>query len=521
MPASLERRNYQRSTKMKYLHVELPSLHLVWKRSGQEDAVCSVIRTNYPKPSALQVTAIMRAAGAEVRAVDMKIRKQDTTIPYREFAYEGGTMVASRMGTPFENVREQIEWADVVGLSVNPTSWSNIALDFITYAKRVNPRVHVWVGGTDAMFRPEFYLRHGVDLVVRGEGENTARELIAGNTNARGVAKLHNGQLLDTGIARGCNLDDSPMQAVDLFASDVPLWNMNIEANIPPEIPTPIGFLFTTRGCNQACPFCTTPQKYGKLRFRSLENIQTELELLRAHGIHTINIWDDSLASLIRWGERDHLIAIARLLRQMGFAYEFSQGMVISDLWDKENGQPDEQLISELFSHETKNGRWVGCYGEYFPMEFLQDDDPHNAAAKLMSYDKELAVMRMILSQGVRWLTYSCIIGRPQDGPHEFDLSARRLNEVTEIIEEYGAKGLPTPFIYSVFPGTKLWREESVKLKYSIREYPELYQLNATPHGTKHFTPGGLMEAKMRLEENILSPTQCKNWWRTGRYQWR
>ena len=36
---------------MNYLHVELPSLHLVWKRAGQDDVVCSVIRTNYPKPS--------------------------------------------------------------------------------------------------------------------------------------------------------------------------------------------------------------------------------------------------------------------------------------------------------------------------------------------------------------------------------------------------------------------------------------------------------------------------------------
>lgn len=506
---------------MKYLHVELPSLHLVWRRHGQEDLVCSVIRTNYPKPSPLQVAAIVRAAGAEVRAVDMKIRDQDQIVAYREFQYEDGIMIASRMGTPFENVRGHIEWADVVGLSVNLTSWSNIVFDFIKFAKRVNPHVQVWVGGTDPTFRPEFYLRHGADLVVRGEGENVAHELVNNNLAVRGITMITDEQLLNTGIARGCNLDDSPMQAIDLFADDVPMWNMNIEENIPSEIQTPIGFLFTTRGCNKSCPFCTTPQKYGKFRFCSLEKIQTELELLHVQGIRTINIWDDSLTSLVQCGERGHLIAITRLLRQMGFAYEFSQGMVISDLWNKEGGRPDEELIHELFSHEIRNGKWVGCYGEYFPMEFLQEENPHNAAAKLMSYDKELAVVHTILSQGILWLSYSCIIGRPQDGPREFNLAAQRLNEVTEIIEGYGTKGLPTPFIYSVFPGTKLWREKNVKLKYSIDEYPELYQLNATPHGTEHFTPGGLMEAKMHLEKKVLSPAQCQKWWQTGRYQWK
>jgi hypothetical protein len=506
---------------MKYLHIELPSLHLVWKRAGQEDVVCSVIRTNYPKPSALQVAAIMRAAGADVRVLDMKIRQQDNLVPYREFTYEGGVMVASRMGMPFEDARELIEWADVIGLSINSTSWANIATDFISYAKRIHPRVRVWVGGTDATFRPEYYLQHGADLVVLGEGENIVRTLASGGVDIPGVATVKASLVFGLHIQRGCDLDALPLQAVDLFAEDIPLWNMNIEANIPLEIQTPIGFLFVTRGCNQSCDFCTTPQKYGRLRFRSLESIRAELEMFLSYRIGTINIWDDSLSSLIKLGRRDHLISIVRLLREMGFAYEFSQGMVISDLWDAKTNQPDEQLIHELFRHELRDGRWVGCYGEYFPMEFLQVDDPHSASSKLMSYEKELVVMRAVLSQGIKWLTYSCIIGRPQDGSLEFGLATKRLNEVTGIIESYGAQGLPTPFMYSVFPGTRLWNNKAVLLKYGIDEYPELYQLNATPHGTDCFSPGELMEAKMKLEKSILSPEQCREWWRTGRYQWK
>ena len=509
---------YKRRKKMRYLHVELPSLHLVWKRPGKKDWVCSVIRTNYPKPSALLVSAIMREAGFEVKVVDMKIHNQDTITPYREFTYEDGLMIASRKGMIFEEVNEEIRWAEVIGLTINPTSWANIALDFVKHAKSINPKIKVWVGGTDPTFRPNFYLKQGVDAVIRGEGEDLADKLLT-NSSACGVTTNN----MDNGIARGCDLDRSPLQALDLFKEDIPLWNTPIEGwnlldhNIQP----PIGFLFATRGCNQRCAYCTTPAKYGALRFKSLAKIKAELEHFKAYGIKTINIWDDSLSSLIKLGRKEHLLNIVRLLKSMGFAYEFSQGMVIKDLWDKQNNKPDEELISELFGHEIHNGQWVGCYAEYFPFEFLQYEDPRGAAQKLMSYDKELKVMETILEQGIRWLTYSCILGRPEDGPKEFQLATQRLNEVTAIIESYGAMGLPTPFMYSVFPGAKLWKTQPVKLNYEINKYPELYQLNATPHGTTFFTPGELMEAKKELEKNVLTPNQCKRLWSEGRYTWK
>ena len=54
---------------MNYLHIELPSLHLFWEDLEGEDKVISVIRTNYPKPSLLQMGGIIREI-ANVRLVD-------------------------------------------------------------------------------------------------------------------------------------------------------------------------------------------------------------------------------------------------------------------------------------------------------------------------------------------------------------------------------------------------------------------------------------------------------------------
>ncbi len=519
---------------MNYLHVELPSLHLVWKRDGQTDVVCSVIRTNYPKPSLLLVPAIMRTSGvAEVRVIDMKIRDQDVIVPYCEFNYGEGKMVASRMGMPFDSIRSQLEWADILGLTINPSSWANLAVDFAGYAKCVNPQIKIIIGGTDATFRPEFYLRHEhfekrrlFDFVVVGEGEVAGPELLRRLEFGQqvdeifGVAYYSDGKVIMNGINRNVCLDDEPLPAMDLFVDDMSLWTTPIEGYVGMEVRPPIAPLYITRGCNNACEYCTTPQKYGRLRFKSLSRVEEELKHFKTFGIGTINIWDDSLSSLVGRGERDLLIGYIRLIRQYGFSFEYAQGMVIRDLWNKEKNEPDFALIKELYGHAIVDGQFVGCYGQYTPFEFLQTENPHDLNSKLIPFDKELRVLQAILDQGVRYLSYSCILGRADDSAEQFRLAESRMKQIQGIIEAAGARGLATPYIYSIFPGTRIWSREIERLDYSIEEYPELYQLNAAPHGTTHLTPGELMQAKLDLERESLGEERFKCWIKTGRYQW-
>ncbi|MFA6537086.1 MAG: cobalamin-dependent protein [Patescibacteria group bacterium] len=526
---------------MNYLHIELPSLHLLWEKNG-ESRVCSVIRTNYPKPSLLHVSALMRSAYADVKVIDMKIRNQDCIIPYREFTYEGGKMIASRMGMPFESVIEEIKWAEVIGLSINPTSWANIAIDFIKFAKKTNPKVKIWIGGTDAMARHQFYLENGADLIILGEAENLVADLVKHDYNSCYLSSKEKNRALrnlftpSTGLCcplnwqtfwdnvkinKNCNIDHFPIPAIDLCHDDIPLWNTPIEGNLPTGAKAPIAFLFATRGCNNACDFCNTPIKYGKLRIRNLESIRRELEFLKSFGIKTICLWDDSLGSLVRINRKDYLIKLVKMIRKMGFSFEFSQGISPKDLFDQKRQEPDYKLIAELFKHEIIDGNFVGCTGEYVPFEFLQVEKTETAAVKLLPYEKEIAVTKAILEQGVKWLTFSCIIGRPGDGPAEMQLATSRILEIKQMTESYGCEVLPTLFIYSLFPGTRLWEITRPNLlPYHVNDYPELYQLNATPHGTYFFTADELMDEKTKMEKAILRPDQCEKWWKSGRYQW-
>jgi len=521
--------------KLKWTQVELPSLHLNWKRENGEEIISSVIRTNYPKPGLIIVPAIVQQTGlCDVKAVDMKIRDQDVIIPYREFSYGDGTMVASRMGVPFEKLEGEIKNTDILGLSINPTSWANIAKDFMSYARSVNPKIKIVIGGNEATFSTESYLGNNLaDIAMLGEAETSLPNLISSlreNSNLRdvkGIAFNQNGEIVRTGMSDKPQMEDVPLQALELLKDDVPLWTTPIEYfPLPEGVSTPLGFAFFTRGCYQNCEYCTSPRKMEKFRFNNLERISEELDHFKNHGISTLNIWDDSLTSVMYPGAlgreegREYLLDLVDLLKEKGFAYEFSQGVVIKDLWDKEKNQPDFELIKALYSNEMKGGKFVGCYGEYFPTEFLQVENPTERCAKLEGFEVEKKILRAILNAGTKLISYSSIMGSNKDSPENFAFATTRLKELGELIREVEGTPLATPFIYSTFPGTRLWDNNTMDLVYSIEEFPELYQLNGAPQRTPKFEPHELCLARKQMEKQLMTPNQYAKWNSTGRYQW-
>jgi len=522
---------------VKYIQIELPSLHLLWKRKNGEEIISSAIRTNYPKPGLCYVPSIIQQTGVDTEVIDMKIRDQDIVVPYGRFQYGDGTMFASRMGMTFESIADKVIASDVLGLSINPTSWANMAIDFMRFAKRIKPEIKIIIGGNEAIFRPEYYLKGGLaDIAVMGEAENIIPDLIEFLEGKRkqedvfGIAYKINGRVVRTKCPEKPKMDDIPLPALNLLERDIPLWTNPIENfPLPEGVKSPMSWLFLSRGCCQKCDYCTTPQKMGAFRIKSIERIEAELDYLKEYGIQTLNIWDDSIStvmhsvSLGREKGREYLMEISKMLRDKGFAYELSQGgMVIRDLWDSQKNQPDVELINEFFTNKKTTGGFVGFYGQYFPMECLQVEDPHEKYSKLMSFEKEKEVLRAVLSAGEIPPAISCssIIGTIEDTPEGFALATRRLLEIKRIVEDKGGKCLVTPFIHSIFPGTKLWERYEKRLVYGIDQFPELYQFQTAPHRTDYFSPEELTLAKKEMEKKILTPEQFRKWNATGKYYW-
>lgn len=515
---------------MKTLVVELPSLFLDWQKDNGEHYICSAIRTNYPKISPLVVSAIARSAGYEVEGVDMKIRDQGNIVPYKQFRYGDGVMVASRKGMNFEDLESRISDAEVLSLSCNPTQWAQITTDFIKYSKSVKSGIKVIIGGTDAMMRPDYYLRNGADFVVLGEGENSGvklyREIAEGGfgfDKIPGIAFMAGEKIvINPRAPRGIDLDTAHLPDFETFKGDIPLWTTPIEYwPLPEGASPPIAFADFSRGCAEKCGYCTAPIKNPGFRVESLRRIAEKLDYYRKWGIQTINIWDENIGSLIKLGMEGYLERIISLLKEKGFAFEYSEGgMAISYLWDKKRNKPKSELINRIFSNEVAGGRFVGNYAMYFPFENLQAEDPSKVYGKLLSFEREKEVLGAMLDAGMRYVSYATILGLNEDTLENLERAKRRLHEVNDFVTGRGRKGLAIPFCYMPLPGTNFYEKYAPQIVYDVEDYPELIGLHTSVIRTSRYEPHEITQLKIDMERELLSKKEFEVWRGTGRYFW-
>jgi len=185
---------------------------------------------------------------------------------------------------------------DLVGItSMVPTTPS--ALKSANVAKEACPNTKVVMGGLHATFMDEEFLNEeaAIDIIVRGEGEQTLTELaaMAANPNLKklsaidGVTFRRGGKVVRTPDRAFIeNLDDLPFPAFGYF----PLDNYRLFGRkILPAI--------TGRGCPYRCSSCITPKMFrGTFRLRSPKNVVDELELGKnKFGAEAFSFYDDTL----------------------------------------------------------------------------------------------------------------------------------------------------------------------------------------------------------------------------------
>jgi anaerobic magnesium-protoporphyrin IX monomethyl ester cyclase len=140
----------------------------------------------------------------------------------------------------------------------------------------------VIVSSSDSADHYEKYLQQGADYVIRGEGEETLKELLQtleskGNASTiLGIAFLQNGNLTVNAtrpVLR--NLDSLPL----------PLWNsINLDRYKKIWMDHHGYFslnIATTRGCPFKCNWCAKPIYGNRYNSRSIENVINEIEYLK------------------------------------------------------------------------------------------------------------------------------------------------------------------------------------------------------------------------------------------------
>jgi radical SAM superfamily enzyme YgiQ (UPF0313 family) len=182
---------------------------------------------------------------------------------------------------------------DVVGItSVTPSIYE--AYKVAETAKKVREDCKVVLGGPHATFMPRQSMEECeyIDIIVRGEGEETTGELIeniekgAPLNEVKGITFREKNEIIDTEPRPFIkNIDNIPFPSRDLLPMHLYKFN-GVKYTT----------MLTSRGCPFKCSFCSSSRLFGGYwRGRSPENVLEEMKTVyEEYGIRNIEFMDDT-----------------------------------------------------------------------------------------------------------------------------------------------------------------------------------------------------------------------------------
>jgi radical SAM superfamily enzyme YgiQ (UPF0313 family) len=302
---------------------------------------------------------------------------------------------------------------DVVGLSVM-TFQRTTALGLASFIRALRPDVRIVAGGYDPSLAPRAYEAHpDVDFVVRGEGEQTLRELLralesdAAETNPSETHERSaslSGERPALSTIRGLSY-----RTPDGFVRnpDRPIMTL---ASSPLELPNrgarvlggytmlgrTVDVVETSRGCTFDCSFCSIIEMRGRnFHPYPIDRVLADIADARAHGAEGIFLVDDNITLDVKRFERlceaiidagfddtdfvvqamtapiaQHGARLAPLMRRAGFRYVFLgiENIVDEDLKflkaraknvHREGGRTIGNASVEAIRHLHENGMYV------------------------------------------------------------------------------------------------------------------------------------------------------------------
>jgi len=201
---------------------------------------------------------------------------------------------------------------DIIGTTSVTLNYP-VASDILKYCKAVNKDIITVIGGPHVSFTPAETLKEApwIDIVVRGEGEQTILDIVSGKKFADidGIAyRDKKGGIKLTGERRLIeNLDELPQPARHLF----PLSRYHaLDTSCT---------VITSRGCPFSCIFCVGSRMGGRrMRYRNPELVLDEIEQGLALGFKEVDIEDDLLTV-----NHKHLFAICDGIRERGLKFNW------------------------------------------------------------------------------------------------------------------------------------------------------------------------------------------------------
>jgi len=211
----------------------------------------------YPPLGLMSVAAALD--GHEVEILDMKVER-----------------VSGRV------LRQKMSWADVVGITVLTPS-IDAALDLCRIAKE--QAAMTVMGGVHPSLMPDVVANPEVDVVVRGEGELTFREIADGRPLEviSGISYVSGSGLVHNPERPSACLSELPPPRRDLIAKNITRYKA---------FGMSMNSVSTARGCPYRCSFCCVPEVWSG--YRELSPAEVVDEIKRVRGARIVSFVDDN-----------------------------------------------------------------------------------------------------------------------------------------------------------------------------------------------------------------------------------
>ncbi|GFO61302.1 B12-binding domain-containing radical SAM protein [Geomonas silvestris] len=161
---------------------------------------------------------------------------------------------------------------------------TELTLKLASDLKKLAPRTRIVLGGPEVSFGSfELMARNpAIDCIVRGEGEESCRELLSAWRDATSLEELA-GITYRDGDEVIANPERAALAELDSIPSPFAAGLVDLEK--------PLTYYETSRGCPFSCAFCLSSVERGVRSF-SAERIERDLEILIAAGARTVKLVD-------------------------------------------------------------------------------------------------------------------------------------------------------------------------------------------------------------------------------------
>jgi len=365
---------------------------------------------------------------------------------------------------------------DVAGITAMTFTIRDV-LKTAAIVKKLNKNIKCVLGGPHVFIYPDETIRlPQIDFLILGEGEYVFKEFLDALENGGDLSKVpslvykkSNGEVLKTPLAPMIeDLDALPHP--DRTMTPIERYSSLIFSR------TPVTTVFTSRGCPYGCKFCLRPHLGKKFRFRSAENVVSELEECVKMGIRDFLFYDDTFTVI-----KKRVSDICDLIINKKLDIRWDCRARVDTV--------NEEILVKM--------KEAGCIGLHYGIESGSLRVLENIN-KGITPQQARDVCALTRKTGMKVLTYF-MIGLPGETMADMEETFRLMKRVKA---DYAHVTIFTPF-----PGTELYRDglaSGIIKKDCWREFAENPEDDfVPPHWGEYFTREELQELLVKAYQGF------------------